>query len=634
LAALIAASVVTIAPPAAPVAVAGDGTDGAYDMRAHYDKAEHMIPMRDGKKMYTAVYSPKDRSQAYPIILLRTPYSVRGYGEEYVPTDSYFFPATGMLEEGYIFAFQDVRGTFMSEGEFIPDGAVTHFDDPTSIDDSTDNYDTIDWLVANVPNNNGRVGQWGGSYMGWTTVMGLIEPHPALVAASPQASPADQFVGDDAHHNGAFRLAYSFWWHAYAAQTRDRPGAPEDGAPDPRPFDFGTPWGYEFFLNAGPTSELNATYMDGRIPGFQDYVDHPDYDDFWHAMNPLKDIGEVTIPVLNVAGWFDAEDFAGPVSIYREIERKNPDNESIFICGPWKHGGWVLENGSSLGDIEFGSKTSEYFMEHIVAPFFAYHLKGTGDWKPSEAIVFETGGNRWHRFDHWPPRDVVSRSIYLDDGHRLSFEKPNVSTASDSYISDPDKPIPFTTGIVTHPGHTWMIEDQRLASTRPDVLVYSTEPLEEDLTIAGPVAVNLFVSTTGTDADFFVKLIDVYPGDAPDPDPNPNGVRMGGYQMLVGVEVMRAKYRNDFANPEPMTPNQVTPISFDIWDRFHTFAKGHRIMVQVHSSWFPAYDRNPQQFMNIYRATASDYRKAEQQLYRSRDAPTHLVLPVLQRLPD
>jgi putative CocE/NonD family hydrolase len=623
----IAAAVILSFSPV-PVFASDANAGHPYDMKAHYDKTEHMIPMRDGKKMYTAVYSPKDRSTTYPILLLRTPYSVRGYGEDFVPTDSYFFPANSMLEEGYIFAFQDVRGTFMSEGDFVADPPVTHFDDPTSTDDSTDNFDTIDWLVSNVPNHNGRVGQWGGSYMGWTTVMGLIEPHPSLVAASPQASPADMFVGDDVHHNGAFRLVYSFWWHAYAAQSRDEPGTPEGGAPESQPFDYGTPWGYEFFLNAGPTSELNDRYMGGRIPGFQDYVDHPDYDEFWQAMNPLPHIGKVEIPVLHVAGWFDAEDFAGPVSIYREIEKKNPDNQSIFMCGPWKHGGWILEDGSSLGDIDFGSKTSEYYMEHIAA-FFAHHLKGTGDWNPSEAMVFETGGNRWHRFDHWPPQDIESREIYFHEDRRLSFETPRTGSANDSYISDPDKPIPFTTGIVTHPGHTWMIEDQRLMSTRPDVLVYSTEPLQEDLTIAGPVPVNLFMSTTGTDADYFVKLIDVYPGDAPDPEPNPSGVRMGGYQMLVGVEVMRAKYRNDMVNPEPMTPNEVTPISFDIWDRFHTFKKGHRIMIQVHSSWFPAYDRNPQKFTNIYTATAADYQKAEQRLHRSSDAPSHLVLPVL-----
>ena len=454
----------------------------------------------------------------------------------------------------------------------------------------------------------------------------MIDAHPALKASSPQASPADMFIGDDWHHNGAFRLTYAFAWLDFSAQDRDLPT--EDR---PKPFEYGTPWGYEFFLNAGPTSDLNKKFFNGRVSAFEDLIEHPNYDEYWQRQNVLQYMDNITHPVLNVAGWFDAEDFYGPVSIYQEIEKRNPDNQSTFVSGPWKHGQWQREEGWSLGDIQFGSDTSDYYQRHIVSPFFKHYLKGEGEWSAQEAIVFETGENRWHSFDSWPPKGVSAKPLYFHGNGKLSFAEPdNLKDAADEFTSDPDKPVPFTTEFTAGwPGHTWMIEDQRLASTRTDVLVYQTDILKEDITIAGPIMVNLFASTTGTDADFFVKLIDVYPGDAKDPEPNPKGVKMGGYQMLLGVEVMRAKYRNDFENPEPMKPNKVTPISFNIWDKFHTFKKGHRIMVQVHSTWFPAYDRNPQKFMNIYHAEAQDYQKSIHTIYRSKESSSHLVLPIL-----
>ncbi len=596
-----------------------------YDVRAYYDKSEVMIAMRDGVKLFTAIYSPKDRSKDYPILFYRTPYSIEPYGEEHRPAEK-LAPALEMLEEGYIFVLQDIRGTYKSEGEFEVIRAIREDrKDPLAIDESTDNYDSIEWLINNVEGHNGRVGQWGISYSGWTTLQGMIEPHPALKASSPQASPSDMFIGDDWHHNGAFRLTYAFAWMNHTAQERDTPTAKA-----PEPFDYGTSWGYEFFLNAGPTSELNQKYFKGQVPAWEDFINHPNYDEFWQRRNALQYLGNIKHPVLNVAGWFDAEDFYGPISIYQEIEKRNPDNQSTFVSGPWRHGGWVRDDGSCLGDIQFGAKTSEYYQKHIVSPFFRYHLKGEGEWNPKEAIVFETGGNRWHRFDQWPPANNKTKNLYFQADGKLSFDRPKAQkSAADDYISDPNKPVPFTSDFTAGwPGHTWMIEDQRSASARTDVLVYQTEVLEEDITIAGPILVNLFASTSGTDADFFVKLVDVFPGDTPDPDPNPTGARMGGYQMLVGVETMRAKYRDDYSNPKPMTPNEVTPISFNIWDKFHTFKRGHRIMVQVHSSWFPAYDRNPQQFMDIYHATKNDYNKATQKIYRSAKTPSHLVLPI------
>jgi uncharacterized protein len=597
-----------------------------YDIKSHYDKVEHLIPMRDGKKMFTAVFSPKDKSKNYPILLFRTPYSIRAYGDEF-PKVKQMAPSLEFLKEGYIFVLQDIRGTYKSEGEFVVQRNIREDkQNPKSIDASTDNYDTIDWLINNLEGHNGKVGQWGVSYAGWTTVMGMVDAHPALAASSPQASPSDMFIGDDWHHNGAFRLMYSFFWMNFTAQKRD-----DFKTERPKPFEYGTPWGYEFFLNAGPTAKLNEKYFGGRVPAWKDFIDHPNYDDFWQKQSALQHMKNITHPTLNVAGWFDAEDFYGPMTIYNEIEKTTPDNKSTLVVGPWQHGGWLFYDGASLGDIQFGSKTADYYNKNIVLPFFEYHLKGKGDWNPSEAIVFETGNNRWHNTEQWPPKERQAKNLYFQENGKLSFEKPinGAEKVADTYTSDPERPVPFSSEIRTTAGHTWMIEDQRPFSTRPDVLIYKTDILTEDITIAGPILANLFVSTTGTDADYFVKLIDVYPGDAPDIADDPNKVKMGSYQMLLGVEVMRAKYRESMSDPKPLTPGRVTPISFNIWDKFHTFKKGHRIMVQVQSSWFPAYDRNPQQFMDIYQAKKEDFKLANHTIYRSSHFASHLALPVV-----
>jgi len=593
-------------------------------VKANYKKAEFMVPMRDGSRMLTAVYSPKDDSKKYPILLYRTPYSIRAYGSDYLPPN-YLSPSEFMIEDGYIFVVQDVRGTYMSEGEFSPFRPIRpDKNNLDMVDESTDNYDTIDWLISNIDNHTGRVGQWGISYLGLTTVMGLVDPHPALLAASPQASPADLWIGDDAFHNGAFRLSYTFSWMNEAARIRPQPTRSK-----PDEFDYKTPWGYEFFLNSGVSRDLNKKYFDGHMPSFQEFISHPNYDDYWKARNVLNHLMPVNVAVLNVAGWFDAEDFYGPISIYHKLEQLNSGGENSLVIGPWRHAGWHFDSGETLGDINFGSKTSEYYQKNIVSKFFSHYLKGEGGYSPVEAIVFETGKNEWRFLNSWPPKAISKKNIYFRGGGKLSFDRPVSEEGADTYISDPERPVPFSTEIRVKPGHTWMIEDQRLASTRPDVLTFRTEPLAHDVTVAGPILVNLFASTSGTDSDFFVKLIDEYPSVDPVSSPSSNGVHMAGYQMLVGVQAMRAKFRDSFSEPKPMVADEVTPISFNIWDKFHTFKTGHRIMVQVHSSWFPAYDRNPHVFMNIFDAKETDYQKAEQTIYRGNGAASHLVLPVL-----
>ncbi len=595
-------------------------------IQAHYDKTEVMIPMRDGVKLYTQVYTPKDRSEKVPILIKRTPYSVGYYGADVLPQE--IGPNSLYAPEGFIFVYQDVRGKFKSEGEFVV--MKPHIVDkkgPADTDESSDTYDTIEWLLTHIPNHNGRVGQWGISYPGWQTVMGMIDAHPAMKASSPQASPADMWIGDDFHHNGAFRLMYTFGWLSSNAAVRSGPSEQRS-----RRFDYGTPDGYAFFLNLGPVSNVDANYFHNRVPTWNAYMEHGDYDDYWKNQNVLQWLDNITHPILNVAGWFDAEDFYGPMSIYYTIEEKNPENQSILVVGPWLHGGWAGMDGDALGNIRFVQKTGEYFRKNVEFPFFLHYLKDKGECHLPEALVFETGSNRWVSYDRWPPREAIEKNLYFHDEGRLSFSPPTgPSNTFDEYISDPRKPVPFSQEIRTSQGHLWMVEDQRFATRRPDVLVYQTDILTEDIVVSGPVIASLFVSTTGTDADWVVKLIDVYPGDAPDNKPNPCNVRMGDFQMLVGADVFRGKYRNSFEKPEPFVPGEVTYIEYDLRDKYHCFLKGHRIMVQVQSTWFPVIDRNPQTFVDIYHAKASDFQKAAHRVYRSSRYGSHLKLKVLQK---
>lgn len=597
-----------------------------FDIKANYDKAEYMIPMRDGVKLYTQVYTPKDKSQKYPILFFRTPYSV-GY---YKPNSFrlYLGPNFDYAGEGFIFVYQDVRGKFKSEGNFVvmkPHKAVKR--GPQDTDESSDTYDTIQWVLKNIPNHNGRVGQWGISYPGWQTVMGMIDAHPALKASSPQASPSDMWIGDDFHHNGAFRLMYTFGWLSWNAQTRT-------GATEKRGirFDYGTPDGYKFFLELGPVSNVDKKYFHNRVPTWNEYMQHGDYDEYWKKQDVLQHLKNIKHPILNVAGWFDAEDFYGPMSIYYTIEKKNSNNKSTLVVGPWLHGGWARMAGNSLGNIRFDSKTGVYFRKEVEFPFFNYYLKDKGQLNLPEALVFETGSNQWRSYGQWPPKEAKEKNLYFNAGGKLSFTPPSEKSdqANDSYISDPKKPVPFSAEIRTSQGHLWMVEDQRFAARRPDVLVYQSDVLTEDVTIAGPIIASLYVSTTGTDADWIVKLIDVYPGDASDNKPNPRKVRMGDFQMLVGADVFRGKYRNSYEKPEPFVPNKVTKIEYDLRDKCHCFCKGHRIMVQVQSTWFPVIDRNPQKFVDIYHAEESDFQKATHKVYRSATHSSHLKLKVLE----
>ena len=572
--------------------------------RAHYTKYEYRIPMRDGVKLFTNVYVPKDASQTYPILMQRTPYSVAPYGiDNYRPS---LGPSELFTKEGFIFAYQDVRGRYLSEGTFVdvrPHGPAPN--------ESTDTYDTVEWLIKHVPNNNGKAGIWGISYPGFFAAFSLIDSHPALKAVSPQAPMGDVGNGDDAYHNGAFHLAANFRFYA---GFKPRKGDPAKPAPTV-PFDQGTPDAYDFFLRMGPLANANRLYLKNQNPYWDDVLKHPDYDEFWQSRAQAPHMKNVKPAVMFVGGWFDAEDLAGPLKLFRAVEASGPIAPNTLVMGPWSHGGWSRVDGETLGNLNFGSKTAEYFRERIEFAFFLQHLKGRSDGKFPKAWLFETGRNEWHRFESWPPRNAVARALYPDAGGALSFTAPSTA-ATDEYPSDPARPVPVMAEIGSGMAGDYMTHDQRFASQRPDVLTYATAPLDRDITIAGPITAALKVSTSGTDSDFVVKLIDVYPGDYPNPDPNPLKVEMGGYQQLVRGEPFRGKFRNSLAKPEPFTPDQPAKIEFAMPDVCHTFRPGHRIMVQIQSSWFPLVDRNPQQFLNIPTAKASDFRIATERVYR------------------
>ncbi|MBI2823733.1 MAG: CocE/NonD family hydrolase [Planctomycetia bacterium] len=593
---------------------------------SHYTKYEYQIPVRDGKKLFTAVYVPKDISQTYPIMLNRTPYSVRPYGVDQYKSD--LGPSRLFGEKGYIFAYQDVRGRWMSEGEFVnvrPYIPVKN--GPQDIDESSDTYDTIDWLVKHVPNNNGKVGMSGISYPGFYTACGMIDAHPALVAASPQAPVVDWFIGDDWHHNGALFLPHVF--NFMSAFGRPRPLPTKKFA---FTFDHGTPDGYQFFLHLGPLAEANHRHFKDEVAFWDEVMSHGTYDDFWKARNLRPHLKNIRPAVMTVGGWFDAENLFGTLETYKNVEARSPGATNVLVMGPWVHGGWARGDGQTLGHVKFNDKTAPFYQEKIELAFFEFHLKGKGEAVHPEAWVFETGTNVWQKHDAWPPKAAQKRAMYFGAGGRLTQEAPAASEpadAHDEYQSDPAKPVPFIGKTTVAMAPEYMVEDQRFASRRPDVLVYQTDALAEDVRIAGPIEVELHVSTTGTDADFVVKLVDVYPDDYPDPDPNPSGVRMGGYQQLVRGDVMRGKFRASFESPQPFTPAEPAVVKFAMPDTCHAFRSGHRIMVQVQSTWFPLVDRNPQKFVDIYHATEADFQKATHRVYHSAGRPSRVTLPVV-----
>ena len=582
------------------------------NIKANYSKSEHMIAMRDGVKLFTAVYSPKDASQKYPILLSRTPYSCSPYGPDaYKETIG---PSPLFAKEGYIVVYQDVRGAYMSEGAYVNMRPQNdHKNKPADIDESSDTYDTIDWLVKNIPNNNGRVGMWGISYPGFYTAVGTIDAHPALKAASPQAPISDWFIGDDFHHNGTLFLPHAFNFFSGFGRPRPKPTPMGSG----ERFNHGTPDGYKFFLEMGPLGNADKKYFHGNIAYWNEMMEHPNYDPWWKARDTRPHLKNIKPAVMTVGGWFDAEDLFGALNTYKSVEKQSPGAYNILVMGPWFHGGWARGDGDGLGDVRFGGKTSVFYRENIELPFFNYYLKDKGELKLPEAYVFETGANKWKTYDQWPPANARTESLYLNANGKLSFTAPADSNAFDEYISDPARPVPFINNINIGMTREYMLDDQRFAARRPDVLVYQTDVLTEDVTVAGPLTASLFVSTSATDSDFVVKLIDVYPDDAPDNQPNPTGMKMGGYQMLVRGEPMRARFRKSFENPEPMAPNKVEKIEYAMPDVNHTFVKGHRVMVQIQSSWFPLVDRNPQKFVNIYTAKESDFQKATQHVYHS-----------------
>ncbi len=593
------------------------------EVKANYTKSEHRIAMRDGTKLFTSVYAPKDKSRTYPIMLYRTPYSVSPYGlDEYKTSVG---PSPLFQHEQYIFVYQDVRGKFMSEGEFVNVRPYSRSKTSTQIDESSDTYDTIEWLIKNVPNNSGRVGTWGISYPGFYSTMSVIDAHPALKAASPQAPIADWFIGDDFHHNGTLFLPHAFNFLSSFGQPRPKPTTDFHSR-----FEHGTPDGYEFFMNMGPLPNADRKYLKGQVAFWNEVMAHPNYDDYWQARNVLPHLRNIRPSVMVVGGWFDAENLYGALHTYKTIERNNPGTYNTLVMGPWFHGGWSRSDGDFLGNIRFGSTTSVFYRDEIELPFFNCLLKDKCDRKLPEAFVFETGSNQWRKYEQWPPKNVESRNLFLQANGGLSFVRPSVKERSfDEYVSDPSRPVPFINGIEIGMTREYMTEDQRFASRRADVLVYETEPLTENLTVAGPITATLFVSTSGTDSDFVVKLIDVLPDDTPDHEANPE-VKMGGYQMLVRGEPMRARFRNSFSKPERMSPNKVAKVEFALPDVNHSFLKGHRIMVQIQSSWFPLVDRNPQKFVDIYRAADADFQKATQRIYRSAHYSSSLTLNVLK----
>jgi len=598
-----------------PAAAQGPSPDAARTRPASWTVKDVMISMRDGVKLHTKIFVPAKPKAALPILFLRTPYGIDDAAQAIESRYKELF------EDGYIFAFQDIRGKFGSQGDFVMLRPARRAGDASSLDEGTDAWDSIAWMLKNVPSNNGRVGMLGNSYLGWTSVMAALEPHPALKAIAPMASPADMWLGDDFYHNGAFRLSYGF---EYAYMMEAGKGNAQ--------FAFDRYDTYTWYLGLGSLANVNRDIFRNSITTWNDFAAHPDYDAFWKRRAFAFDTQELKVPTLNVAGWWDQEDFYGPMTIYETLEKRDKRGLNHLVVGPWKHGGARVGPGDALGAIQFDSATAKYYRERIEVPWFAYHLKDQGCLDLPEALTFEAGSNQWRRWDAWPPRTgVEQRKLYFGADRSLSFMAPKGDGESfDSYVSDPAHPVPYRHRPIQatyFPGgsawSTWLVEDQRFVDGRPDVLSWESAPLEADLTIAGKVTAQLFASTTGSDADWVVKLIDVYPEHLPGNWP------MSGFQLMVSSEVFRGRYRQGFERPAAIQAGAVLPYAIGLHTQNYTFRKGHRLMVQVQSSWFPLIDRNPQTFVpNIFAAKDSDFRPATQRIYRSAAHPSHVTIPV------
>lgn len=606
--------------------------DSAW-IRDNYTKMEQYIPMRDGIKLFTAIYLPKDKSEKHPILMNRTPYSCSPYGENnwrafWGSHWKYY------MRENYIIVIQDVRGRWMSEGEFVDVRPFNKNKTGNEIDEASDTYDAIDWLIKNLPDNNGNVGVFGISYPGFYATMAAASGHPALKAVSPQAPVTEWFLGDDFHHNGAFMQMDGFSFYSGFGKPRPKPTTV-----GPRGFEFPIKDNYEFYLKNGLPKLMQ--FMNDSVQFWKDLYAHPNYDDWWKARNARTAMYNIKPAMLVVGGLFDAEDCYGAWNLYKAIEKQNPSTINKLVMGPWSHGQWSSRDGSSMGNVKFGSNTSIWYQNNIEIPFFNYYLKGKGDDpKIAEATIFISGANEWRKFDQWPPKETQPRDIYLAPDGALSWNLPTyVKPGSYSeYISDPVHPVPYTEDVHFRRTREYMTDDQRFASRRTDVLTFETFPLEEDLTLAGVVTANLKVSITGTDADFVIKVIDVFPDDFQFPGDISQSARstvgssypMGGYQMLVRGEIMRGKFRNSFENPEPFKPGKIETVKFDLPDVAHTFKKGHRMMIQIQSSWFPLADRNPQKFVNIYEAKPEDFQKATIRIYHDGNNTSSIYLPIIR----
>ncbi|WP_454802676.1 CocE/NonD family hydrolase [Mucilaginibacter phyllosphaerae] len=604
-----------------PVAAFAQNADSVWFVN-NYVKKEVQIPMRDGAKLFTSVYAPKEASEKHPILITRTPYSCAPYGDKYRAYWHSFMMQ--YCREGYIMVTQDIRGRWMSEGRFE---VVRPFNPnkktKKDIDEASDTYDTIDWLVKNTPNNNGKVGVTGISFPGFYATMAALSGHPALKAVSPQAPVTDRFFGDDDHHNGVLFIEDAFDFHVGYGFSQPRPKPTTENAPA---YDFPDKDKYSFYLKTGALPNFTKIAGDS-LEFWNNMMKHPNFDDWWKARDARTGIKNVKPAMLVVGGLFDAEDNYGAWNTYQALVKQSPATTSKLVVGPWYHGQWASGNGTHLGNINFGSNTAEWYTQNIEVPFFNYYLKGKGSIDGiSKATVFFSGENQWRKFKEWPVTDAIPTPVYLRQGGGLSFQAIQTFAPSfDNYVSDPAKPVPYADGVLTYRTREYMTDDQRFAAQRPDVLVYTMDVLDKDVTIGGPVVADLLVKITGTDADFVVKLIDVYPDDAGmNPDTK---YLMGGYQMLVRGDIMRGRYRNSFSKPEAFVPGQTAQVKFTMPDVAHTFKKGHRIMIQVQSSWFPLADRNPQQFVDIYQAKDSDFKKETISIYHEQ---SKVILPVLK----
>lgn len=592
------------------------------DTVARYIRKTYMVPMRDGVKLYTVCLLPVDFPHAVPILIQRTPYGadVRLKEDSTIAVD--LLPAyyRNMAKEGYIIAFQDMRGKFKSEGTFEMTRPLYHLQNPAMTDESTDAADAINWLVKNLPNNNGKAGIFGISYLGYTALDAISDPSPHLKASSPQAAPCDMFLGDDFHHNGAFRLSYGF---EYSYLVENEKEANSD-FPFPQ-FDL-----YNWYLQLGSLKNVNEKYYKNRLPSWNNFVKHPNYDSFWKKQSMLHQIHYPSIPTIHVGGYYDQEDLNGPQIMYEHLEKKDTFNRNYLILGPWYHGGWAAAKGDSLGKIDFENNTSAYFQK-LQKKWFDHWLKGKQEEKFPEAVCFQTGSNQWRSYDSWPPKDSRKEKLYLQPDGSCSFEKPSKVIGKVSYVSDPAKPVPYrqlpieaTYGKGSR-WRTWQVEDQRFATTRPDVISFTGKPLEKNLTITGNVKAVLKLSTTGTDADFIVKLIDVYPGF------DTASLEMSGYEFPVTMEVFRGRFRKSFEKPVPFVPGRADEVVIDLHQVNHTFLKGHQLKVQIQSTWFPVIDRNPQKFVpNIFEAKDSDFIKATQTIYCNKNQASYIELSVME----